>query len=142
MLKVWRAFSYARVQLLLGKRLIMGNRKNILGQWRHKTQKAPSYYGNQISTNHSSVLGLIKNELLLFQLLHKSVEIKSKCEIKCEVLPCLVIPVDGQPQVGVGPLDLDLVPLQIVQSDAPRTGDLWLAGAEVDVDLEDERPQV
>ncbi len=48
-------------------------------------------------------------------------------------------PVDRQRDVGVPPLDLDGVPLEVVQSEVARAAQLGLPGAEVDVHLRKKR---
>lgn len=54
-------------------------------------------------------------------------------------LPLRVHPVDRQRDVGVPPLDLDGVPLEVVQSEVARAAQLGLPSAEVDVHLRKER---
>ena len=51
-------------------------------------------------------------------------------------LPGGVRPVDGELHVGVPPLQLDLVPLQVVQPEPAGAAQLGLAGAQVDVHLQ------
>ncbi len=48
-------------------------------------------------------------------------------------------PVDRQRDVGVPPLDLDGVPLEVVQSEVARAAQLGLPSAEVDVHLRKKR---
>ena len=52
------------------------------------------------------------------------------------LLPVLVDPVDGELEVGILALDPDVVPREVVQSEAARTRHLRLARAQVDVHLQ------
>ena len=46
-----------------------------------------------------------------------------------------MISVNHEPEVSIRPHDLDLVPFEVVQSEAAWTRDLRFAGTEVDVNL-------
>ncbi len=55
--------------------------------------------------------------------------------ITYDILPGGVLPVYRQTEVGLGPRYFDLVPLEVIQPQASRAGNLGLSRTEVDVYL-------